>query len=271
MPLEVVAGRVRGGIVRVGDSPNLRMRPHCSWVLTVGGEVIVRRGRAEATLRAGQAFLCRYPDPDHTHYVPASCPYWQNFFFDWTGADTEVDELRARSPLGVEWSTTSGTVRRLRELLARPAGLVEMAPERGAVLVRELLAEFFRAGAVPEREVPASERLVQNALRLIHSRAQFGMNVNGLARALGVSPEHLARVFRKSRGQAPSLYLREERLQAACLLLESGDLACAEIAERLGFSTPGNFTRSFRAVYGLSPGRFRANCRHRQPIGDTST
>jgi len=261
VPVEVVAGQVRGGIVRVGDSPNLRLRPHSSWVLTVGGEVIVRQGSEEATFGPGQAFLCRYPDPAHVHYVPDSCPHWHNLFLDWVGSDNEVDELVARSPLGVSWSTASRTVTRLRELLAQPADLVELAPERGAILVRELLAEFFQAGAPRETEATAGELLVQEALRLIHTRAESGMNVGDLARALDVSPEHLARVFRREQGQSPGTYLRRERLQLACSLLESGDQTCAEIADHLGFSAPGNFTRSFQAVYGITPGQFRANCR----------
>jgi len=41
-------------------------------------------------------------------------------------------------------------------------------------------------------------------------------------------------------------------------MLEDPSLKLEEIADRLGYSTPANFTRAFRRWTGSAPGRFRA-------------
>ena len=78
-----------------------------------------------------------------------------------------------------------------------------------------------------------------------------------LARELRVTPEHLWRVYRSAVGATPQQVIGEEKIRRACFLLEETDCTCSGIAQRLGYSTPGNFARAFRRATGMSPLQFR--------------
>jgi AraC family transcriptional regulator len=59
-------------------------------------------------------------------------------------------------------------------------------------------------------------------------------------------------------GFSPHQYVREERVSRARLLLAEHRLSLAEIADELGFSDQSHFTRTFRAVAGVTPSRYSA-------------
>ena len=76
-----------------------------------------------------------------------------------------------------------------------------------------------------------------------------------VAEALGLSGRHLNRRLAEQGLSFKSL--RESLLQQlACQALEQGRRP-AEIAEELGFSDEGAFTRAFRRWQGQSPARYR--------------
>ena len=49
------------------------------------------------------------------------------------------------------------------------------------------------------------------------------------------------------------------KMQMARQLLNNSDLKTYEIAEKLGYDNPKNFTRAFRNYYGFSPRDFKKN------------
>lgn len=60
-----------------------------------------------------------------------------------------------------------------------------------------------------------------------------------------------------NRGIAYQVLADETRFETAKKLLREDDLPQSDIAGRLGFSDPGNFSRMFRRIGGLSPREFR--------------
>jgi len=68
---------------------------------------------------------------------------------------------------------------------------------------------------------------------------------------------HLAKVFRAHEGVTPSEFVRVQRVEwARRQLLRSVD-SLAAIALEAGFADQSHFTRCFRRVTGISPGRYR--------------
>jgi len=51
----------------------------------------------------------------------------------------------------------------------------------------------------------------------------------------------------------PADYVRSIRLEIAMQLLQTEDLNISEVAYQTGFSTPTQFARSFKKVYGKTP------------------
>lgn len=78
-----------------------------------------------------------------------------------------------------------------------------------------------------------------------------------LAAHCGLSPRHLARVFRQETGRAIGEYVSEVGREKACALLRETDLPLREIARRVGFSGAASFCYAFRRATGLRPSDLR--------------
>jgi AraC-like DNA-binding protein len=74
-----------------------------------------------------------------------------------------------------------------------------------------------------------------------------------VARRLGTSPFHLARVFRAEVGLSLHQYLMELRLAEALDRLRAGAPDLSKLALDLGFSHHSHFSAAFRQVIGHSP------------------
>ncbi len=78
-----------------------------------------------------------------------------------------------------------------------------------------------------------------------------------LARAGGVSRQHLLKIFRGRSMPTPTNFLFDHRLNVAADYLCHTGLRISEIAQRCGFANPYHFSRKFREKYRLSPMAFR--------------
>lgn len=80
-------------------------------------------------------------------------------------------------------------------------------------------------------------------------------NTNDLAARLNYSNSYLTKVFKEKYNVTPKQYAKQLILKEAVLLLEKG-LSVYETAERLGFSSPENFSRFFKGYFGYSPSQY---------------
>ena len=78
-----------------------------------------------------------------------------------------------------------------------------------------------------------------------------------MAAVVGISVSSLERLFRKTFGFTPLMYLRRVRLNAACRLLRDTSLELSKIAVRCGFNDQTNMTRAFRLELNITPMRYR--------------
>jgi transcriptional regulator GlxA family with amidase domain len=79
-----------------------------------------------------------------------------------------------------------------------------------------------------------------------------------MARVSGVSVAHFSRAFGLAFGVPPHRYLLTLRLERATAILRDSDLPVTEVAFACGWTSLGTFSRTFRAVLGQSPSRYRA-------------
>ena len=83
------------------------------------------------------------------------------------------------------------------------------------------------------------------------------ISVADVARAGGISVSSQERLFKKTFGLTPLMYLRKTRLNAACKLLRETKVSLAEIAVQCGFNDQTNMTRAFRLELKITPLRYR--------------
>jgi AraC family transcriptional regulator len=72
-----------------------------------------------------------------------------------------------------------------------------------------------------------------------------------------LSERYFSKLFREQTGCSVAQYIKSVQLNKAKAYLLETDLPLKEIAHRLGFSTPANFSSAFRAATGSTPGQFR--------------
>jgi AraC-like DNA-binding protein len=131
----------------------------------------------------------------------------------------------------------------------------ELEAESRLALVRDRLRRHL-VGADP---APAEvrDRSVAGRIRaLLDDRTEEPVRLAELARAVEVSPTHVVRSFTREYGLPPHRYLIGRRIDRARRLLLAG-VPIADIAQATGFHDQAHFTRHFRGMTGVPPGRYR--------------
>jgi transcriptional regulator GlxA family with amidase domain len=82
-----------------------------------------------------------------------------------------------------------------------------------------------------------------------------------MAARAAVSERHLVRMFGEQVGMTPARFVEQARLEAAKVLLATGDYSQEAVARRAGFGGPDTMRRTFRRNLGISPGTYRSRFR----------
>jgi AraC family transcriptional regulator len=100
----------------------------------------------------------------------------------------------------------------------------------------------------------------------IEARLFEPLSLAQLADAAGLSAYHFTRQFGARFGDSPMAYVRARRLAAAAdRLCGEGSPALIDLAFDCGFDSQEGFTRAFKRVFGLPPGRYRRAGAHSNP------
>lgn len=102
---------------------------------------------------------------------------------------------------------------------------------------------------------------LENALRRFEAEAAMSNGAERLFHMAGRCPEHVARTMKKHPDTTPADWINRRRLEPAARLAESTMLPIIEIAAECGFENLGYFHRLFRARFGATPLRYRAEHR----------
>ncbi|WP_329242053.1 GlxA family transcriptional regulator [Streptomyces sp. NBC_01478] len=82
-----------------------------------------------------------------------------------------------------------------------------------------------------------------------------------MSRHAGLSVRHMSRLFDEEVGTTPARYVEQVRLEAAQVLLETGDDPLPVVARRTGFGSAESLRRAFVRHLGVTPGAFRSSFR----------
>ena len=117
------------------------------------------------------------------------------------------------------------------------------------------VATRYRGGLAPWQQRRAAELLAEHL--------DGSVRLATLAGECGLSVTHFARSFRQSFGTSPHHYLIRQRVELAKQLLSDSTSALSDVALQAGFADQATFSRTFKAVVGTSPGRWRRETLHR--------
>lgn len=147
----------------------------------------------------------------------------------------------------------SGSVLRFLDAMHRPLEAAVLGPG----LLREL---YFRVLTGPQggsmREALSMRGpfgKIGRSLRLIHARYAQPLDVSQLAREAGMSLPSFHHHFKTIAQVSPMQYLKSTRLHQARLLMVREDLSAEAASVAVGYTSPSQFSREFKRLFGLPP------------------
>lgn len=88
-----------------------------------------------------------------------------------------------------------------------------------------------------------------------YNNADF--SITDLSKALLVNQTYLRKMFKSEMGMTVSDYLTKVRMDASKRLIENADYKLSFVAEEVGYSDSGYFSKCFKKYYGISPSQYR--------------
>jgi AraC-like DNA-binding protein len=111
----------------------------------------------------------------------------------------------------------------------------------------------------------ARRRAVEAAL-WIDEHSHEEVDLERMAKEVGLSSFHFLRMFASVLGVTPHQYLVGSRLRHAAALLADEGRSITEVALDVGFGDLSNFVRTFHRAAGASPGAFRRAARGERDV-----
>jgi AraC-like DNA-binding protein len=155
----------------------------------------------------------------------------------------------------------------------------ERHTSRAAIFLEtEIVKELFflcrerEASHTRDTVVQQHNELVARARAWIDEHPSEPLRVRELARTCHTSESTLLRAFQRELGCTPSSYAREQRLDAALLLVQDGRNSIGEVAARVGYTSLPAFTTAFHRRFGVPPSEARRaprDLRRLPPRGET--
>lgn len=121
-----------------------------------------------------------------------------------------------------------------------------------------------RVVAEPQQEMPKAKwdehtwEILEEALRYCDENYRHGITRSEVAKAVGYSPRHLAKLMSAHLGHSLSAHIQNLRMMEARRLLEQSSMSIREIAISIGYADPAHFTRAFQRATGISPRTYRS-------------
>jgi len=105
--------------------------------------------------------------------------------------------------------------------------------------------------------LPRRDFRIRNALQILRERLGTQVELDQVARDVGLSRPHFFKLFRAQVGVTPNLYVNALRMERAIDLLADTRDAVADIGFDLGFSSQASFSRFFIANGVVPPSTYR--------------
>ncbi|WP_127081214.1 AraC family transcriptional regulator [Dulcicalothrix desertica] len=98
---------------------------------------------------------------------------------------------------------------------------------------------------------------LQQAIEYIHAHLDQDLSLEQIAQVINISPTYFASLFKRATGTSPHQYVIQQRVERAKLMLSKTDIAIADIALQVGFSSQSHLTQQFKRLTGITPKQVR--------------
>lgn len=117
--------------------------------------------------------------------------------------------------------------------------------------------KLFEILLSPTRQEQKEELPITAAVEYIRANVGKPITLEELAEIAKLSPFYFSRMFKRETGFAPLEYVINTRIEHAKTLLLTTGKSVSEIAEAVGYASPGSLINLFVKKVGSSPGQYR--------------
>lgn len=128
---------------------------------------------------------------------------------------------------------------------------------KGLFSIDETISHISAALENKRKISEEAQRLVRLAIAYLHNHYAEPLARRDIAQYVGITEDHLTFCFRQELGTTPIDYLQRYRINQSKRLLKETSQTITEIAQNVGFSDSGYFSRIFRRETGVTPETFR--------------
>jgi|688.fasta_scaffold281050_2 AraC-like DNA-binding protein len=254
-----------GGFERV--RPDYRVTredfPYCCVEFVASGKGRVWLGAARAGEDAGLPLatgtLFAYgPGVPHTIETDTRSPL-RKHYIDFVGRQAAARLRAAGLALGqVQRVSHPDEVAEIFDLLLRcgQAQSTYSGPLCGQLL-GVLLTKIGERRLPTEKPDPRAAATFTAFRMLLASRPAEWSSIESACRTFGITPAYACRLFARFGESSPYQFLVRRRMSLAAEWLAHDGVRVGDVARRLGFADPCQFSRAFKRVFGLAPAAFR--------------
>ena len=210
-----------------------------------------RMGRS--TVKAGDVMIL-FPGVRHA-YRPSRETGWQEYWVGFSGEHAYrlwhnglFTPERAVHHIGLNQEVMADYEQVVRLCRQQTPGF----QVRLGALVLQLLAHIHAIETTSRTAVGDSD-LVQKARAVMQQHLDDGVEVEEIARSIGVGYTRLLEIFRKYTGLTPYQYFMQLRMHRAKELLQRPGLSVKEVAGMMSFENQYYFSRVFKKKTGVTP------------------
>ncbi|WP_099205003.1 response regulator transcription factor [Scatolibacter rhodanostii] len=117
--------------------------------------------------------------------------------------------------------------------------------------LREILRQNLH-----EKKSSNNEVCIFHAVEYISLHLNENLSIHTVANQVGISRSHFAATFKKITGLTFNTFIRQERVNLAKSLMESGESGPATVSHKVGYEDEQYFCRIFTEQTGMSPSAF---------------
>lgn len=223
------------------------------------GEGILQTNKVEYTVRTGD-FL--YLKPHESHYYASKGGTWSTdwILFQCYQADVILSALNLQSSICAHYSNQQKIMDQFYAIIAALQCSDYSSNIIASSQLYHLLA-LLHQNRLPEIQSDAQNEngMITPILQFIDSHFAQEISLESLAKLVGISPQHLCKVFKKNMKMRPFEYITKKRLQAAKKLLLETNMPVKSVARAIGYDDNNYFGILFKKHEGVTATHYRGN------------
>ncbi|HWL54355.1 MAG TPA: AraC family transcriptional regulator [Chthoniobacteraceae bacterium] len=251
------------------DARSSSVGNYYAWLLLKGEVRVENHGRV--TVAGAGSWVVAHPGPRYQKFSGDAVILSTQFQARWPDGQPLFDEGLSIAFPAAEARELEAAARRMLDTVRErfPVNPLEIRSalltleeyltfqHHGSAFLLLLFRELEKRGLIPSRVGQTDERLLAVLRRLDGWPLDLPPDWKHIARACGLTADHLSRMFQEAFGLSPAKYLANRRCDYARRLLGHSAIAMKVIAADLGFHAAADFSTWFRRAHGVSPSEYR--------------